>query len=377
MSAALKSITLEGFKSIRELKDFELSSLNVIIGANGAGKSNFIQLFKMLQVMSQKNFSKYIQEHGGADSFLYNGPKQTSSIKAEFEFLSNSPYAEGSNSYRFILTPTVNETFLIEEERKYYNTNWRSYGNPSDESKLHDMRDETAANGNSNGVGHYVYHSISDWMVYHFHDTSEKAPMRRSEIVEDNLKLRSDAANIAPFLLRLREISRWQSYYRDIVQAIRLVMPFFDDFRLDTVKMGESEKTRLSWQQKGSDFPMQPYHLSDGSIRFIALATALLQPVPPSTMIIDEPELGLHPEAIAILAELMHSMAKRTQLIVATQSPILINHFSVNNLIVANRNNRQTCFERLNEVDFSEWLKDYNIGELWVKNVINGGTNHE
>lgn len=377
MRGALDTLTVKGFKSIKALNDFKLGNLNVIIGANGAGKSNFVQIFRMLMAMTQKNFSKFILERGGADNFLFNGPKATSGICMEFEFASHSIRAEGSNSYRFELTPTADEKFLISEERKYVTTNWRSYGSPSEESRLYDEREERSMNGQRNGIGHFVYQSIARWMVYHFHDTSASAPMRRSEIVEDHQKLRGDAANIAPFLLHLKNHPHFFSSYKKIVETIRLVIPFFDDFRLDVQHFGDAEKVRLSWNQKGSDFPMQPYHLSDGSIRFICLATALLQPTPPSTIIIDEPELGLHPAAIVVLAELIQAAAQRTQVIVATQSPALIDQFGIEDIIVVNREDGASTFRRLKESDFSAWLEEYSVGELWSKNVITGGPVYE
>jgi predicted ATPase len=377
MKGAIKKLSIQGFKSIQGCTDFELTDLNIIIGANGAGKSNFVQIFRMLMAMTRKNFSKFILERGGADSFLFNGPGVTPQINVEFEFQSLSDNATGSNFYRFELTPTVDEQFLISEERQYVTTNWRSYGSPSLESRLYDERNETSADGQWNGVGHFVYESISNWMVYHFHDTSSMAPMRRSEIIEDSHKLRGNASNIAPFLLMLRNSEFDKNDYEAIVNAVRLVIPFFDDFQLDIQKLGEAEKVKLSCTQKGSDFPMQPYHLSDGSIRFICLATALLQPNPPSTIIIDEPELGLHPAAIAILAELIQVAAKRTQVIVATQSPALIDQFSLEDIIVVNRENGASSFNRLNEKDFSAWLEEYSVGELWTKNVITGGPVYE
>ncbi len=377
MKGAVKSIRIRGFKSIRELESFEFKPLNIIIGANGAGKSNLIQVFRLLMAMARRNLQAFILENGGADSFLHNGPKHTDAIEMEFEFSSLSDFSAGPNFYRFKLKPTVEETFLVEEERKYVTTNWRSYGPPALESRLYDERNERSADDRYNGVGHFVYESISHWMVYHFHDTSPTAPMRRSEIIEDNRVLRNNGSNIAPFLLRLRQSESLRCHYQEVVDATRLVLPFFDDFRLDVFQRGEAEKVRLSWQQKGSDFPMQPYHLSDGSIRFICLATALLQPEPPSTIVIDEPELGLHPEAIRILAELMTDAARRTQLIVATQSPLLIDQFAVDDIVVVNRKGGQSTFERLSEDDFSQWLEDYSVGELWTRNVIQGGAADE
>lgn len=374
MKGAINALSIRGFKSIRELEDFKLRNLNVIIGANGAGKSNFIQVFQMLRAMAERNFGKFILERGGSDNFLFNGPKVTDEISMQFDFESTS-YSGGTNSYHFQLTSTLDETFLIDEERKYQTTAWRSYGSPSEESRLYDQRNEKNAGGQYDGVGYYVYKAISQWVIYHFHDTSSTAPMRRSEIIEDNERLRSDASNIAPFLLKLKQ--EHESNYEEILDAIRLVIPFFDRFRLDVQKMGESEKAKLSWQQKGSDFPMQPYHLSDGAIRFICLATALLQPNPPSTVIIDEPELGLHPAAIVILAELIQSASSRTQVIIATQSPALIDQFAIDDVVVVNREEGASTFKRLQEDDFSAWLEDYSVGELWTKNIITGGPVYE
>jgi len=175
-------------------------------------------------------------------------------------------------------------------------------------------------------------------------------------------------------LLRLR--NEKTSYYNEILNACRLVAPFLDDFFLEPQQLGPKRKVSLTWKTKGSDYPMQPYHLSDGSIRFICLATALLQPDPPSTIIIDEPELGLHPEAIRILGELIGDAAKRTQIIAATQSPLLLDQFSIEDIVVVNRKEGQSVFERLKRSDFDEWLKDYSVGELWSKNVIQGGTSN-
>ncbi len=377
MKGAIKTISINGFKSIRELHEFELRDLNIIIGANGSGKSNFVQVFQLLMAMSGRKFQNFILENGAADNFLHNGPKSTSAITMEFEFESRNDYSKGSNFYRFELTPTVDERFLVSEERKYVTTNWRSYGSPSLESGLYDERNEKSADNNFNGVGHFVYESIANWMVYHFHDTSSTAPMRRSEIVEDNKLLRSNGSNIAPFLLKIKNQRFPRSYYQDLINAIRLVMPFFDEFLLDVQQRGDKETVKLSWLQKGSDFPMQPYHLSDGSIRFICLATALLNPFPPSVIVIDEPELGLHPEAIRILGELIQDAAKRTQIIVATQSPLLLDQFSIEDIVVVNRKEGQSTFERLNREDFNEWLNNYSVGELWSKNVIQGGTSYE
>ncbi|HKL60153.1 MAG TPA: AAA family ATPase [Sphaerochaeta sp.] len=377
MKGALDKLTVKGFKSIKELNEFKLNDLNVIIGANGAGKSNFIQIFRMLMAMTQRNLNKFILERGGADNFLFNGPKVTPKITMEFEFASLREKVQNANAYKFELTPTADEKFLISEERKKSKTDWKSYGTPSEESRLYNENDKNSCEDQGNKDDHCIYEFIAKWVVYHFHDTSATAPMRRSEIVEDNLKLRGDAANIAPFLLHLKKSKSYFEHYTRIVNAIRLVIPFFDDFRLDVQKLGDAEKVKLSWNQKGSDFPMQPYHLSDGSIRFICLATALLQPNPPPIIIIDEPELGLHPTAIVIIAELIQAAAKQTQIIVATQSPALIDQFEIEDIIVVNHEKGASTFQRLKEEDFLIWLEEYSVGELWTKNLISAGPVYE
>lgn len=377
MKGALDKLTVKGFKSIQELNEFKLNDLNVIIGANGAGKSNFIQIFRMLMAMTQRNLNKFILERGGADNFLFNGPKVTPKITMEFEFASLREKVQNANAYKFELTPTADEKFLISEERKKSKTDWKSYGTPSEESRLYNENDKNSCEDQGNKDDHCIYEFIAKWMVYHFHDTSATAPMRRSEIVEDNLKLRGDAANIAPFLLHLKKSKSYFEHYTRIVNAIRLVIPFFDDFQLDVQKLGDAEKVKLSWNQKGSDFPMQPYHLSDGSIRFICLATALLQPNPPPIIIIDEPELGLHPTAIVIIAELIQAAAKQTQIIVATQSPALIDQFEIEDIIVVNHEKGASTFQRLKEEDFLIWLEEYSVGELWTKNLISAGPVYE
>jgi predicted ATPase len=368
MANALNRLTIRGFKSIRELEDLELRSLNILIGANGAGKSNFISVFRMLQALIDGNLNRFVRDSGGAGDLLFNGRKVTQRMEFRTYF--------DVRGFRFDLVPTPKDACAIENEARYYEhgaSGWWELGDRVDGTSR--MVAEVKEGGSDAKYSKPVYYAISAWRIYHFHDTSSTAAMRHAEIVQDNENLRSDASNIGPFLRRLKEEET--SSYQDIINAIRLVTPFFDDFTLKPSQKGEKQVVDISWRQKGSDYPMQPYHLSDGTMRFICLATALLQPDPPSTIIIDEPELGLHPEAIAVLAELIQAASKQSQLIVASQSPALISHFSLDDIIVVNRKDGQSTFERMASEDFTVWLEDYSVGELWEKNVIAGGTNHE
>ncbi len=368
MIQSLDKLTIKGFKSIRELVDFEMKALNVIVGGNGAGKSNLISFFKMLRALIDGNLNRYVRDNGGAGDILFNGRKVTEKIEFEARF--------ASRGFKFNLVPTPANGCALEDEACYYSggsTDWWLLGD-SEDGTSH-MVEEVKKQKSDAKYSQPVYDAISSWQIYHFHDTSSTATMRNYEIVEDNKVLRTDASNIAPFLMKLKE--KHTKEYKDILNAVRLVTPFFDDFLLESRESGSKNEVNLSWSQKGSDYPMQPYHLSDGSIRFICLATALLQPNPPATIIIDEPELGLHPTAIVILAELIQVASKRTQVIVATQSPALIDQFGIDDMIVVNRENGASTFKRLQEKDFVEWLKSYSVGELWTKNVIVGGPVYE
>lgn len=368
MASSLNKLTILGFKSIRELEDFELQKLNILVGSNGAGKSNLISFFRMLQALIEGNLADYVRNSGGISDLLHNGRKATREMRFVTRF--------GERGYRFTLMPGAGEGFALTKEARYYahgTAKWWELGDTVNNASR--LVEEATGNSPDSKYSKPVYDAINSWKIYHFHDSGSTAPMRHAEIIEDNKALRYDASNIAPFLLRLRK--QHSSCYDEILNACRLVAPFFDDFLLEPQQLGPKTKVALSWKTKGSDYPMQPYHLSDGSIRFICLATALLQPNPPSTIIIDEPELGLHPEAIRILGELIKDAAKRTQIIVATQSPLLLDQFAIKDTIVVSRKDGQSTFARLKPSDFTEWLKDYSVGELWTKNVIQGGTTNE
>jgi predicted ATPase len=367
MARAIDRITLKGFKSIESLDSFEVRKLNVLIGANGAGKSNFVEFFRMLRAIADEAFQKYVLEAGGGDGFLFLGPKVTKQITYRVEF--------GLNAFEQVLQPSASGSLLIASETTRYTSTSNTYP-ATQESILKSIKDQrSSSHPGYPGVGHYIYNSVSSWTVYHFHDTSPLAPMRRDQAVQDWGRFRADASNIAAFLLNLRDDE--PESYRLIRDTVRLIAPFFDDFLLRPQKKGTNEQVRLEWQQKGSDFPFQPTQLSDGTIRFICLATALLQPTPPATIVIDEPELGLHPYAISMLADLINSASERTQLIVSTQSPTLLDYFDAEEIVVVSRQKSRSSFERLDPDQLAEWLKDYSVGELWQKNVVRAGPTNE
>lgn len=373
MADTIKKLTIEGFKSIRKLEDFPLNALNVLIGANGAGKSNFVGFFRLLREMIEQRLQVTLATvEGGADACLYLGPKITPQLTAKLYF--------GDNGYEFSLAPTPDNRFVFAEETAVFYRDGRPYLIPSlgsghAEANLKEWKDDVSRKGMPRGVLHGAFRGISSWVVYHFDDTSLSASVRRARALNDNEIFRPNAENLAPFLFRVQK-THPESYSR-ILDVIRLAAPFFDDFKLRPMP-ATPDMIQLEWRQRDSDYPFRANQLSDGTIRFICLATALLQPAPPPTILFDEPELGLHPYALTLLGNLFKQAAVsqgddiEKQIIISTQSAPLLNEFAPEEVIVVERTNGESTFRRLDSVHLSEWLEEYTLGELWQKNVLGG-----
>ena len=357
---SLEHIEIEGFKSIQALK-LDLRPLNILIGSNGSGKSNFISLFKLMNKAVEGNFQRAVRLAGGANALLHYGRKRTREIRVFLMF--------NQNGYECEWVPTADDNLIFKSEVGYFHD--KRYPKPySDSYSVAGLESVLPTLAKERGrIPKYVLSQLKSWKVYHFHDTSESAPVKATGDLNDNLYFRSDAANLASFLFRLQKTN--PQNYESIRDTIRMVAPFFDDFILRPVPESPT-KIKLEWNERGSDYPFLAHHLSDGTLRFICLATLLLQPDLPSTVLIDEPELGLHPYAITVLASLMQSAASRTQVIATTQSISLLNEFSPEDLIVVNRRENRSTFERVDQTSLSEWLKDYSLGDLWDKNVLGG-----
>ena len=366
MSEAIDKLTIEGFKSIRKLEDLKLQYLNVLIGPNGAGKSNFVGFFSLLRQLIDQKLQLEVASEGGADACLFLGPKVTERLVVKLSF--------GANGYEFALTPTVDNQLIFAEEVTVFKGNYgiarESLGSGHAEAKIKGRKDDPGLRGASYGVPHYVFEALSSWVVYHFHDTSATASVRRQGAINDNEFLRPDASNLAAFLYRISETD--PAHYEKIRDVVRLAAPFFDDFKLRPVPRNP-ELIQLEWLQRDSDYPFRPSQLSDGTLRFVCLAAALLQPSLPATVLFDEPELGLHPYALTLLADLFQQAAKRfRQVIVSTQSAPLLNEFAPEDIIVVERTDGESTFRRLDSSDLSEWVQEYSLGELWQKNVLGG-----
>ena len=364
----LTRLTLNGFKSIQELHELTLEPINVLVGPNGSGKSNLIFFFKMLSWMmaSFGNLQDFIGRSGGANALLCDGSENTPQIEATLTFETEN----GQNEYYLRLSYAAQDTFIFTEEKYRFSywqgpskANWKSLGAGHQEAQL--IQDAETPVGKTTK---WILRLLRECKVYQFHNTSETARIRRKWNVSDHRYLKEDGANLAPFLLRLQKTS--PKYYRRIVETIRQIAPFFQDFVLEP----EYRSVMLRWQERDSDYVFGPHQASDGTLRAIAIIALLLQPEEdlPAVLILDEPELGLHPYAIQVVAGLLKSISSRTQVILATQSRNFVDYFDAEDIIVVDRSDRYSTFRRLDSDRLKDWLDEYSVGELWEKNVIGG-----
>ncbi len=364
----IDTISIEGYKSFAKVDQFALGNLNVLIGANGAGKSNFLSLFRLLTALSQGNLQTFVKSQGGPDALLHGGRKRTPQMCVELQFARNGDVANG---YAITLAPTLDNRmqFLREEpwiigNRTGGNIKRYSQGQAHEEAKV-------VADGQP--VSRYVAEWMKRWQQFHFHDTSDGAAVKRPHASNDNLRLKTQADNLAAYLYHLRSLPGRAASYQRIIDTIKLAAPFFGGF---VAREPVPETVELEWfEQTDPETPYRAHTLSDGTLRFICLTTLLLQPTHllPDTILIDEPELGLHPFAINLLADMMKELAQTKQLIVSTQSVELLNALEPEHVVVAQRVNGATTLERPDTEQLQGWLDDYqNLGELWKRNVLGG-----
>ena len=363
----LQKIFLRGYKSIdNEGQTIDLGNITVLIGANGSGKSNFLSLFSTLNHMLTGNLQNYIAARGFADSFLHMGSEATRRFDAEF-FLSDE---KNEDVYRFTLAHSTGGAMsFVREEVEWHRTGAGSpfvklLGNGHKESELAAHDDKTCS---------VVFHNLARIRMFHFHNTELTAKIRNNGYIEDDRYLRSDAGNLAAFLYAMQKNEN--RYYRRITDHVREIFPQFRDFDLKPSSANE-RYIGLNWRAEGSDLLWGPHQISDGSLRFMALVTLLLQPPErmPNVVVLDEPELGLHPSAILKLAALLKSVSYKTQIIVATQSAMLLNEMDPGDVCVVefDRHKQSSEYRRVDADALANWLEDYTLSQLWEKNVLGG-----
>ena len=371
MGAYLKRLSLAGYRSYDndfEKNTIDFQKLNIIIGANGAGKSNLVSFLEMISYMMTRGLRSYVSRQGGGNSLMYFGPKNTDQIRGEL-LLEDQPGGK-TDRYSFALElSAANQLFFAEEKMEYQDQRYsapyvQDFGVGHFEAGAADFGDVTVRT---------LRGCLERLKIFHFNDTSISSRIRSSTNTADGGYLRADGGNLAGFLHRLKKNEAEYAYYQRIVRYIRMILPQFYDFALEP---DENGYISLNWVQNGAEEVFGPHQLSDGALRFIALTTLLLQPSvsAPMTIILDEPEIGLHPYAISVLAREIRMANQTSQIIVSTQSPLLLNYFTCDDIITAEYDpERQASVLRRHTSDeLKEWLNDYSLGELWEKNVLGG-----
>lgn len=347
----IKRLMIKGYKSIRDA-DLELRNLNVLIGGNGAGKSNLLSFFHMLNKIKENELKNYVQEQGGANALLYNGKKVTQecSFNIEYEDMGFSAKLKSGGADTLFFSKQEYEDMIDNTNNLYVSEGLPEW---NEDHRMSSISIPTS-------IGHY-----------HFQDTGVYSPMKSYCSINDNLFLAGDGRNIASVLYLLQK--SFTDIYQKVLHAVQLIAPYFLDFILRENPL-KPDTIRLEWRKTGCDIPFAADQLSDGTLRFICLATLLYLPdgLSRELILIDEPELGLHPLAITIISDLMKKASADKQLIIATQSVEFVNTFLPEDVVVVNHQEGETNFTRLDSVQLQEWLETYSLGELWEKNVLRG-----
>ena len=349
----MNHLHLTGYKTFKDTH-LDLSSINILIGANGSGKSNFMSFFDFLNRLYNRSLREYIALKGGEDKMLFQGKKATDEISFKIEF------DNGQNGYSVVLKLGSDGFVFNKEILIYKNNNW-DIGNFYGDSHLKTTNIFRAK---------YIIRYLDGFRKYHFHDTGAKSPFTQQSNIENDIHyLYSNGANLAAFLYHINQEDKI-TYHR-IIKTIQCIAPYFSDFYLVP---NVNNEVKLQWKDKYSDMVFGATDLSDGTLRFMALTTLFLQPNLPDTIVIDEPELGLHPAAIAKLSAMIQSAAaKGCQVIAATQSTDLISYFEPDDIITVDRVKGETVFKRLSKESLKQWLEDYTLDDLWKRNIIETG----
>ena len=373
IDGAISKIRLSGFKSIKST-EMNFNNLNVLIGANGSGKSNFISFFQMLNFFLNDNegLSAYVGRNGGAHALSHFGTSITNSIEAQLEFNTKA----GKNTYCVELGIQIGDKLFFKDERVSFSSNkytTTSYpiplGSGGENSRLLQISVDNDKYTKSNITTIRTIRGIMKrWCFYQFHNTAKDTFIRSSSHKNDCSYLRSDAGNLAAFLFMLQD--RFPNYFLSIISTVKQIAPFIDKIRIE--EDYGSPYVRIRWSEDtNNNYFFDVSQMSDGTLRAFALVTLLMQPQKPPVICIDEPELGLHPEAIMVICDLIKIASEKSQIILSTQSPKLIDCFEPEDIVIVDRK-EGSCFSRLEYEKYKVWLDEYSISETWDTNMFGG-----
>ena len=331
----IERLHVRGFRSLADVKLCPTAGANVLIGANGSGKSNFVHFFNMLSwMLKSRRLAEFVSREGGADHQLYGGSDTTPRLDAEITIRSET----GRNDYRFSLVYAHPDQLLFSDEAYRHSRDdfeskavWNHLGAGHREAQIV-----------SAGQGYYegsaasrktaltVTNLLRNCAAHQFHNTGSTSNFKKTWDPGDHAYMRTDGGNLAAILywLEHQDLDR----YELICGHIRRVLPGFDCFQIEE----RHGKVALRWRSRLSNETYGAHLTSDGSLRFFALATLLNLPgeMLPGVLVLDEPELGLHPKAITLVADMIRAIEEDRQIILATQSPLLVDAFGLDEVFV-------------------------------------------
>lgn len=377
-TAFIDQVRIQGFRSLADVELLGIPKAAVLIGANGSGKSNFIRFFEMLSwMLGPRRLGKFVAMQGGADDQLFGGRRRSPEMSATVTMRTTAiePVTMQTSSvqydYRITLAWAQPDRLIFAEEafRDPTDEDWQYLGSGHTEAKIVEVIPPHAPLTNYRFTTQFIVNLLRNCSVYQFHDTSDASNFKTKWDVEDNNQLLSHGGNLAAVLHRLEreDIKRFEL----ICKHIGRILPGFDRFVIEE----SYGKVLLRWKAREMDKTFGAHLTSDGSLRFFALVTLLNLPpeMLPDVLLLDEPELGLHPAAVALVGGMIKALARKKQVIVATQSPLLVDAFDLDEIFVLDLVDGRTKFRKLAPNDYRVWLDEsFTSGELWQKNLLGG-----
>ena len=368
----IESIRIRGFRSLADVELSGLGPATVLIGPNGSGKSNVLRFLDMLHNMLRfQRLGRFVERQGGASDQLFGGSELTDQIEAELTMKAD----EGLYDYRFTLEYAHPDRFYFSEEAFRHRrgehssgTRWQDLGSEHREANLVLAAQSEEFPHLDKVAARQIIKTVRRSGVFQFHNTDDRSHFKRRWLIANRNGLRSNGGNLAPVLYRMERED--QRRYARICRYIGRILPGFDHFDIE-----ESDgRVELSWQSDWSDHSFGAHLTSDGSLRTFALVTLLNMPTDmlPDVVLLDEPELGLHPSAVTLIGGMISSLSARKQVIVATQSPLLVDSFELDEIRVLELRNGRTEVLHYDPAEYERWLEDYSTGELWQRNLLGG-----
>ncbi len=371
MSHFIKKLHLRNLLSFEDC-EVELQNLNILIGPNGAGKSNLIEAIGLLRSLVYDH-AAYVRQGGGSTAWIWKGQRGES---AQMDTLIDGG-AHGDLLHSFKMDGTA--AGLTWEQLLIVNTESYSFKRESGQLSI--------------SQGYSGPYTSSESVFHKYKDPADKSPTTRTGERIGEIRIYREFRTGKNEMLRSGGPGSGleATHLEEGGQNLALVLHEFDSLgRLDQIR-GLLEELNQGYRnikprflngiwlvqlnEEGLLDPVMSQRISDGTLKFICLAALLLDPSPPPVICIEEPEVGLHPDAMRVVARLLREAADRTQLIVTTHSADMIDEFSgtPEAVVVTEKNERHaTQFNRLDRDKLASWLGRYQLGELWQKGEIGG-----